>query len=125
MMNLPMRLLTISAVYLVVGAVAIALSLSLQSVSLPLAFLAWAVCVISSLVAHVVGEYPSGDDYFMARLARSMVARSGPPFLVVIISKLSPVLPFESGFVLLIVLFYLVGLIADVALQVLRINAAG
>ena len=89
-----------------------------------MAILAFGVCVISSLVAHVVGEYPSGDDYFAARMALSITARTGPPFLAVVIVKLLPGLPFESGFVFLVILIYLVGLIVDVALHVARLKPA-
>lgn len=87
-----------------------------------LAVLAAIVCVISSLAAHVVGEFPRGDDYFAARLALSIAARTGPPFLLVVIVKLIPDLPFESGFVFFVVLLYLVGLFADVTLQVMRLK---
>ena len=86
--------------------------------------LALGVCVISSLVAHVAGEYPSGDDNFAARLALSMAVRTGLPFLTVIVVKVVPSIPFESGFVLLVILFYCVGLAVDVSLQAARLKAS-
>ncbi len=81
-------------------------------------------CVISSLVAHVAGEYPSGDDKFMARLGGGMFARTSLPFLVVITTQLASPEPVSGGFVLLVILFYLVGLVADVSLHVLRMKTA-
>lgn len=86
--------------------------------------LAFGTCVISSLVAHVVGEYPSGDANFMARLGGGMATRTGVPFLVVISARLASSDPLSVGFVALVILFYLVGLVADISLHVLRMKAA-
>ena len=127
MMNSPSfglkkRLYVLAFGLMLIGATAILIVSSFFEVNLKMAILALVVCVISSLVAHIVGEYPKGDDYFAARLAGSMAARTAPPFLLVIIAKLSPELPFESAFVFFIILFYLVGLIADIAMHVLRMK---
>ena len=123
-LGLKNRLLLLAVGLSLFGAVAILLVSSFFEVNLNMAVLALVVCVISSLVAHVVGEYPKGDDYFAARLAGSLVARTALPFLLVVIVKLSPDLPFERAFVLFIILFYLVGLIADVSMQVSRMKLA-
>lgn len=86
--------------------------------------LAFITCVISSLVAHVLGEYPSGDANIMARFAGSLAARTGLPFLVVISARLASSGSLNVGFVVLVILFYLVGLVADISLHVLRMKAA-
>lgn len=116
------RLLILAAVMLVVGALTISAAVHFQVVELEAAVLALIVCVISSQLAHIVGEYPSGDDYFMARLAASISVRTGIPLFAVVFVKLSPKIPFEPAFVFFIVLFYLVGLFVDVALHVLRLK---
>ncbi len=123
-MGLIPRLCIIAAVMIVVGAIAIWVAVHFGFLSLPMALGAWAVCVISSLFAHVLGEYPKHPDLFAARLAGSMAARTGPPFLAVILVKAIPSLTFKSGFVFLIVLFYLVGLLVDVKLQVGRLKSS-
>ena len=123
-LSLPARLAVIAAVVLGVGALAIWAVYHFELCQTWLAFLALGVCVISSLVAHVAGEYPSGDDNFAARLALSMAVRTGLPFLTVIVVKVVPSIPFESGFVLLVILFYCVGLAVDVSLQAARLKAS-
>ena len=120
-----MRLLLIAATLVVSAVIAIPVLVGFQQVDVEMAGLAFLVCVISSLVAHIVGEYPSGDDYFAARLALSLSARTLLPFLVVLMAKLSPAIPFEPGFVLLIILFYFVGMVVDVFFHVKRLKTAG
>lgn len=115
--SLGFRLVMLSSALLAVGVVAIALSVQLGGVSFSMALLAFVVCAVSTLLAHVAGEYPAGDDNFAARLALSMAVRTGPPFLLVILMKLNSELPLPPGFVVLIVLFYIVGLAVDVSLQ--------
>lgn len=121
-LGLRSRLLLLAIGLSLFGAATILMVRSFFDVNLNMAILAPVVCVISSLVAHVVGEYPKGDDYFAARLAGSLMARTAMPFLLVVIVKLTPGLPFERAFVLFIILFYLVGLIADVSMQVSRMK---
>lgn len=123
--KLPVRLMLMSAILLVVGVVSIGLAVQFELVSFQMAALAFLVCGISSLLAHVAGEYPSGDDNFAARLALSMAVRTGPPFLLVILLKINSDSPLPKGFVVLIVLFYIVGLSVDVSMQSLRLNRAG
>ena len=120
--GLTSRLLLLAAALLLVGLVAISAAVHFQVARLETAVLALIVCVISSQLAHIVGEYPRGDDYFMARLAASISVRTGIPLLAVVFVKLSSGIPFEPAFVFFIILFYLVGLIVDVALHVLRLK---
>lgn len=120
--GLTTRLCMIAGVLVAVGLVAIWLASIWFEVDPGMAGLALAVCVISSLVAHVVGEYPRGDDYFAARLALSLAARTGPPFLLVVVVKLMPDLPFGPGFVIFVILLYLLGLVVDVFLHVSRLK---
>ncbi len=87
-----------------------------------LAVLAFGVCLVSSLLAHIAGEYPQGDGFLALRMALSMLVRTVPPFLACLIVKLSPAIAFETGFVFFVLLFYLIGLIIDVALHTARLN---
>ncbi len=82
------------------------------------------VCMASSIAAHIVGDLRSSGDDFAIRLASSIAARTAPPFLLVLFVKLNPSMPFESGFVFSVILFYLVGLFVDVAMHVARLNPA-
>ncbi len=117
------RAAIIVAIMVAVSLVGVFAVVQFQLFSFGLAVLAAVVCVISSLVAHVVGEFPKGDDYFAARLALSIMARTGPPFLLVLFVKLIPDSPFQPGFVFFVVLLYLVGLFVDVAMHVSRLQA--
>ncbi len=119
------RLVLLGAGMLLFGLIAILIAVYFQVAQLETAILALAVCVISSQLAHIAGEYPSGDDYFMARLASSISVRTGIPLLAVVLVKLSPRIPFEPAFVFLVILFYSVGLFADVALHVARLKLVG
>jgi len=118
------RLAIIAGVLVIVGGLAIWLAFQYQLCEFGLSVAALVVCVISSLVAHVAGEYPSGQNNYAARLALSTAVRTGLPFLAVIVVKIVPSLQFESGFVLLVILFYCVGLAVDVPLQTARIKAS-
>jgi hypothetical protein len=118
------RLVLIGLLFVVLGGLAIWVVLAFELVEPKLAWLALGACVISSLVAHIAGEYPSGEDKFMARLGGGMFARTSLPFLVVISTQLTSPDPLPTGFVLLVILFYLVGLVADVSLQVLRMKTS-
>lgn len=117
------RLCIIAGLLLAVGCAGIWVATTWFEADWRLLLVAMGVCVISSLVAHVVGEYPRGDDYFAARMALSLAARTAPPFLLVIIVKLNPSLPFGAAFVLYIVLLYLIGLVVDVQLHVSRLKS--
>ena len=112
----------LAASLLLVGALTIPVAIHFQVISPESAVLALIVCVISSQLAHIVGEFPSGDDYFMARLAASISVRTGIPLFAVVFVKLSSAIPFEPAFVFFIILFYLVGLLVDVGLHVLRLK---
>lgn len=116
------RLMILTVVHLLVGSVAILGAVQFEFVSFSMAMMAFGVCVISSLVAHLTGEYPTGEDYFMTRLVLSMMARSGLPFLAVIVVKTSARFEFSPGFVFLVILFYVVGLFVDILMQVARLN---
>ena len=94
------RLLIIAIVFAVVGALSIWVVTTFDLVSSRLAWLALVACVISSLVAHLLGEYPSGEEKFMARLGGGMVARTSLPFLFVIYVQMTTSEPLGSAFVI-------------------------
>lgn len=122
--RLTFRLALIVLLFAVVGGVVSLVVLGFGLAEPRILWLAFGTCVISSLVAHVLGEYPSGDDKFMARLGGGMFVRTGLPFLVVIFPQLTSLEPINGSLVKLVILFYFVGLVADVSLHVLRMKTA-
>lgn len=91
--------------------------------SVEVVVLAWSVCFLSTLLAHIAGEYPQGDSYFAVRMALQLVVRTVPPFVVAVWALHFAAPPLERGLVFYMILFYLVGLIADVRLTIGRLNA--
>ena len=85
--------------------------------------IALVACLVSALLAHVAGEYPKGDELVMARMAMQMVVRSALPFLVAVWGIYFADPPLEKSLVFYMILFYLVGLVADVQLSLARLNA--
>jgi hypothetical protein len=118
------RLAKIVTVMGMVGIVALLLFSFMDWGGLAMIAVAWVICLVASLVAHVVGDLNSSADDFAIRLALGMAARTVPPFLLVLVARLSPAVPFESGFVFSVILFYLVGLFVDVSLHVARLKMA-
>jgi hypothetical protein len=84
--------------------------------------IAWVACLLSALAAHVAGEFPKGDELIMARMAMQMAVRSAPPFLVAVWGIYFVEPPLEKSLVFYMILFYLVGLVADVQLSLARLK---
>jgi len=74
-------------------------------------------------LAHVAGEYPKGDPFIAARMAVQIVVRTALPFLVAVWGLNFADPPLEKSLVLYMILFYLVGLVAEVQLSLSRLNA--
>ena len=89
------------------------------------AAIALAACLVSALLAHVAGEYPQGDELIMARMAMQMAVRSVLPFAVAVWGIYFAEPPLEKSLVFYMILFYLVGLTADVQLGLAKLKAAG
>ena len=116
------RLALLAIIVAGVGVVAALVGTLLFQADWKTAAIALAACLVSTLLAHVAGEYPKGDELIMARMAVQMVVRSALPFLVAVwgIYFVDP--PFEKSLVFYMILFYLVGLVVDVQLSLARIK---
>ncbi len=106
-----------------IGIVVMLVGTSIFGSSVPVVLLAWSICFLSTLLAHAAGEYPLGDSYFAARMALQLVVRTVPPFVVAVWALHFAAPPLERGLVFYMILFYLIGLIADVRLTIGRLNA--
>ena len=111
------RLAVLAIVVAGVGVVAGAVGTSFFQADWKAAAVALAACLVSTLLAHVAGEYPEGDELIMARMAVQMVVRSALPFLVAVWGIYFADRPYEKSFVFYLILFYLVGLVVDVQLS--------
>jgi hypothetical protein len=106
-----------------VGTVAIPAGVALGWLDITSGIGALTLCLVSTLLGHLAGEYPQGDDFFMVRMAGSMFVRTAIPLIVCVVAKLNQVIPEGSGFVFFVLLFYLVGLIIDVSLHGSRLSS--
>jgi hypothetical protein len=106
-----------------VGIAVLLVGTSIFGSSVPVVLLAWSICFLSTLLAHVAGQHPQGDSYFAARMALQLVVRTVPPFVVTVWALHFAAPPLERGLVFYMILFYLIGLIADVRLTIGRLNA--
>ena len=119
------RLVLLAIVVLGSTVIASVVGVLLFSTGFKTLLVALAACLVSSLLAHVAGEYPKGDELVMARMAVQMVVRGALPFLVAVwgIYFVDP--PFEKSLVFYMILFYLVGMVADVQLSLARKSDRG
>ena len=111
----------------------VVLELFLGLIALPIAWLAgldtslvmiaWLVCAVSTLAAHVAAEFPRGVAYVLVRTMSGMAARTVLPLLMAIWGLYLTEPPMEREIVFVLVLFYLVGLVADSVLSVKRVQA--
>ena len=118
------RLVVLAIVVAGVGVVAGLVGTSFFQADWKTAAIALAACLVSTLLAHVAGEYPEGDELIMARMAVQMVVRSALPFLVAVWGIYFADPPFEKSLVFYMILFYLVGLVVDVQLSLARLKAS-
>ncbi len=121
-----MRLCLIASILAVAFGIFLILSLSnVVNVSFAAVNLAFVVCVLGALLGHVLSEYPKGNEFILTRLLASMFVRAGLPLAAVVFVKLFLNSIFDPGFVYLVVLFYLVGLISEAVLSVARLKLSG
>ena len=116
------RMMLLAGVMFVAGLVIVGIAAGLFSASLTNGLIAWLVCTISALAAHVGGEYPKGDYNFAARMAIQMVVRTVLPFGVAIWGVKFAEPPLETSLVFYILSFYLIGTLTDVQLHVRRLR---
>jgi hypothetical protein len=122
-LSLPIRLVVVAVVMLLAGAIAAVIGVLLFQTSLTSVLVALIACLAATLLAHVAGEYPRGDVYFAARLAIQLVVRAGIPFVVAVCGLYFVKPPLETNLVFYMILFYLVGLLTDVPLNLARLKA--
>ena len=115
--GLPQRMVLLAGIMVAAGVVIGSLGIFGFGTSVTTFTIAWIACTASALLAHVFGEYPQGDYNFAARMALQMVVRTVPPFAVAIccIKFVEP--PLETSLVFYILSFYMIGLAADIKLQ--------
>ena len=117
------RVTALLGVMIVAGIVIIGVGSGLLGASLSNALIAWSVCTVSALLAHVGGEYPKGTHNFAARMAIQMVVRTVIPFGVALWGVKFAEPPLETSLVFYILSFYLVGTLVDVQLHVRRLKS--
>ena len=117
------RLAVLAIIILGVGVVATMLGMALFHTDLKTAAIALIACLVSALFAHVAGEYPKGDELITARMTLQMVVRSVLPFAVAVWGIYFSEPPLEKSLVFYMILFYLVGLVAEVQLSLARLRA--
>lgn len=88
-------------------------------------WLATGVCALASGAAHLAGGFPQGEAFALARLFSGLAVRTVPPMLLALWGRKIAEPPLEKSLVLFIILLYLVGLLADVWLNVWRIKRSG
>lgn len=116
------RISLLVAAMLLAGALVFGVGVLLLGGSASICLMAWAVCAVSAIAAHVGSEYPRGGHNFAARLAIQMLARTIPPFAFAIWGIKFAQPPLETSLVFYILAFYLTGLVIDIQLQLGRLN---
>ena len=88
-------------------------------------FLALAVCLVSTLAAHVASEYPRGHELLLARMAMQMAIRVSVPGLVAVWGIYLRDPPLDLSLVFYIICFYFVGMVADVQVALKKLGSDG
>jgi len=117
------RLMLLALIVFGAGVVATFLGVIGFQTGLKTPAIALVACLVSALMAHVAGEYPRGDELIAARMALQMVVRSALPFMIVVWGIYFSEPPLEKSLVFYMILFYLIGLIAEVQLSLARLRA--
>lgn len=114
-------LLKVAAVFAVaLGMVVAGLAVAGRMDSLVAVIVAWAATFAGAVGGYWLGIFPRGDLFIASRLMASMLVRAGIPLFAVAIGKFRFPEWIEGGMVWFIVLFYLVGLLADAVLLGVR-----
>lgn len=121
--NMATRIAVLAALMIVSGIVIIPVGVIGFQTSIQTALLALLVCLVAGVIAHVAGEHPKGDVFIMARMMIQMAVRTSIPFAFALwaINFANP--PLEKSLVFYIILFYMVGLVSDLQLNLARIKA--
>lgn len=87
--------------------------------------IAWLVCFVGTIAAHVASEFPKGVEFVLLRMASGMACRMIFPMGFAIWGKKFSDPPVESPVILVLALFFLAGLVADSYLGLERLKQAG
>ena len=117
------KCLTLLVVFEIVLGFFVLLLATLMAADLRLAGLAWLVCAVGTVLAHVFSWFPRGAEFLMLRLAGGMVSRTLLPlgFAIWGLKFCEPRI--ETSIVLILVLVYMAGLVADSYLNLSRSRA--
>ena len=83
---------------------------------------AFLTCLFSTIAAHICGEYPQGDDFVAIRSVVSSAVRTGIPLVAIFASINIVEPPLDKSVVFYMILFYLVGLVIDMQLNLARLD---
>lgn len=86
------------------------------------ALVAAIICCLAAVAATWLSIYPRGDHFRLIRLYTGSAARIALPVILLFICKWVMPELFDQGMVYFVVLFYLVGLLTDLMLQLKRIK---
>jgi hypothetical protein len=100
--------------------VAVLLLSVLIDANVSLAMIAWAVCAVGTLSAHVFSWYPKGNEFLMARLACATACRTLFPLGFAIWGLKYSEPRIEASVGLILIFAYLAGLAADSYLNLRR-----
>lgn len=117
------KCLTLLMVFEIVLGFFVLLLATLLGADLGLAGLAWLVCAVGTVLAHLFSWFPKGAEFLMLRLAGGMVSRTLFPlgFAIWGLKFCEPRI--EASIVMILVLVYMAGLIADSYLNLSRSRA--
>lgn len=117
------RCLVLLVVFEIVLGFFVLLLATLLGADLRMAGLAWLVCAAGTIGAHLFAWFPRGAEYLMLRLAGGMMSRTLLPlgFAIWGLKFCEPRI--EASVVLILVLAYMAGLVADSYLNLNRSRA--
>ena len=78
------------------------------------------VCGVAAIAAFLLGIFPRGEFFRLTRLYTASAVRIAIPVLYLFIARTAFPDLFDQGMVYFVVLFYLVGLLTDLVLQLRR-----
>ncbi|MDG2468543.1 MAG: hypothetical protein P8M80_04635 [Pirellulaceae bacterium] len=81
---------------------------------------AFGLILTTSLLSHLVGEFPRGDEHVLLRLCGTISVRSGLILLFLAVGGRSHLL--HNGLIYYILAFYAIGLGTDILLTCLRLT---
>ena len=116
------RMCVLVAALLLAGLIVFGIGVWLLGGSVAVCLIAWAICTVSAIAAHIGSEFPRGEYNFAARLAIQMLVRTIPPFALAIWGTKFANPPLETSLVFYILAFYLTGLMTDIQLQLGRLK---